>query len=386
MLASSVSLHSKLPAIGQTIFSKMSEMAQKFGAINMAQGFPDTALDPSLKEEVLAAMELELNQYAPAYGTLELRKSIANYAKKVFEQAYDPNKEILVTSGATQAIQSSIQALVKEGDEVIIFTPAYDCYAPLVELAGATPVFCRLKFPDYSIDWTEFKRLLNRRTKMVIVNTPHNPSGRMLTEADIDELIKLTEGTDVVLLSDEVYHNIVFDGKEHKSLASYPKLAERAVIIGSFGKMLNVTGWKVGFCLAPKVILQEIVKVHQFTVFSVNTPVQLGIANYLSKYPEKVQLSIADLESKRDIFIKALKPGKFKVLPCEGSYFCLLDYSKISDMDDEEFAEQLCKEHGVAAIPLSVFYHNPEQNKVLRFCFAKDDAVLLAAAEKLNSL
>ncbi len=360
-------------------------MASKHGAINLSQGFPEADLDPVLRKEVFAAVKAEKNQYAPAMGTIELREAVANYAKRNFEQSYDPKKEVLITTGATQALQSSIGALVREGDEVIIFTPAYDCYAPLVELAGGTPVYCRLKFPDYSIDWTEFKRLLNRKTRMVIVNTPHNPSGRMLGQADIEEFIKLTEGTDILLLSDEVYHSITY-GKEHLSFASFPKLAERSIIVGSFGKMLNVTGWKMGFCLAPKVILQEILKVHQFTVFSVNTPIQLGIANYLNKHPELVEQGVASLIKKRDLFINALKPGRFKCLPCEGSYFLVVDYSAISKEDDVTFSEKLCSEHGVSAIPLSVFYHNPEQNHVLRLCFAKDDEVLLAAAERLNKL
>lgn len=386
MLASSISLQTKLPAVGKTIFSKMSEMALKHGAINLSQGFPDAVIDPLLHEEVSIAIGKNNNQYAPAAGTIELRESIANYAKHHFEQSYQPSSEVLITSGATQALQSSIMALVKEGDEVIIFTPAYDSYAPAVEMAGATPVYCRLKYPDYNIDWNEFKKLVNRKTKMIILNSPHNPSGRVLNTKDIDELIRITDGTDIIILSDEVYHNILFDGKSHHSVASYPKLAERSVVVGSLGKMLNVTGWKVGFCLAPKVILSEILKVHQYTVFSVNTPTQLGIANFLNKYPERVSSMVSNLQLKRDLFIQAISGGKFKALPCEGSYFCLLSYKNISEQNDIEFSEMLVKEHGVSAIPLSVFYHKPEENAVLRFCFAKEDSILLEAANRLNKL
>ncbi|TXC78986.1 methionine aminotransferase [Luteibaculum oceani] len=386
MLASSVSLQTKLPAVGKTIFSKMSEMALEYGAINLSQGFPDAQLDPLLQEEVTKAMLANKNQYAPAAGTLELRTAISKYAKRQFEQSYDPQSEVLITSGATQALQSAITALVKEGDEVIIFTPAYDSYVPAVELAGATPVYCRLKYPDYSIDWKEFKRLVNRKTKLVILNSPHNPSGRLLSSADIDQLIRLTDGTDILILSDEVYHNILFDGKDHHSMASYPKLAERSIVVGSLGKMLNVTGWKIGFCLAPKLILSEILKVHQYTVFSVNTPMQLGVASFLEKYPNKINELLSPLQAKRDLFVKEISKGKFKALPCDGSYFCLLNYSEISDEDDVKFSEWLAKEVRVSAIPLSVFYHNPEQNKVLRFCFAKEDDVLIEAAKRLNAL
>ncbi|MGB0166008.1 MAG: methionine aminotransferase [Luteibaculum sp.] len=386
MLASSVAVHSKLPHVGQTIFSKMSAMAQQFGAINLSQGFPDFPIDPALSFEVANYMATLHNQYAPSNGTEELRTSVSALIRDMYGQSYDPKTEILITAGATQAIQSTIQALVKEGDEVLLFTPAYDCYAPLVELSGATPVYCQLKFPDYSIDWNECKRLLNRRTKLIILNSPHNPSGRAIGAKDVDELIKITEGTDIIILSDEVYHNVVFDGRKNYSLSAVPKLAERSIIVGSLSKMLHVTGWKLGYCLAPKVLLTEISKIHQYTVFSVNTPMQLGVASYMEKNRAKILTAASLYQSKRDVFLNAIKGGKFKALPCHGSYFCLLDYSEVSDLEDVEFTEWLVENHGVSTIPLSVFYNKPEQNKVIRVCFAKGDDILLAAANKLNAL
>ncbi len=386
MLASSIALTSKLPGVGKSIFTQMSELAHEHQAINLSQGFPDFPIDPYLSVEVSNQVAANRNQYAPSAGTLELRQAIADYFQKHHGQAYEPQNEVLVTAGATQALQSAIQALVKEGDEVIIFTPAYDCYAPLVELAGGTPVYCKLRYPDYDIEWSELKKLLNRKTKCIILNTPHNPSGKIISQTDVDELIKITEGTDIFILADEVYHNVVFDGNKHLSMSSIPKLAERSVVVGSLSKMLHVTGWKVGFCLAPKVIMKEILKVHQYTVFSVNTPVQLAIANYLGAHAATVDNAQQVYERKRNVFIQAMQGSKIGVLPCEGSYFCLIDYSQVSEADDVSFAKELVVKHKIATVPLSVFYNKPEQNKVLRVCFAKDDSILQQAAQVLHSL
>ncbi len=381
---SQVHLSSKLPRSGTTIFSVMSQLAADYGALNLSQGFPDFAADPWLIELVLKYMREGANQYAPASGMAPLRELIAQLRKQAHGCFYSPEKEVNVTAGATQAIATVISASIREGDEVIIFTPAYDCYAPYVELNGGIPVYVQLEFPHYRIDWQQVKKLLNHRTRMIIINTPHNPSATVLSKEDLDQLEEITSGSNLLILSDEVYEHIVFDGARHLSVCERPELFKRSFVVGSFGKTLHVTGWKVGYCLAPEILMKEFRKIHQFMVFSVNTPVQLALAEYLSQ--EGATRISGMYQEKRDFFLSSLQGSRFKPLTSMGSYFQLLDYSELSDQPDVEYAWQLTIEQGVAAIPLSVFYNQPTDHKVLRFCFAKKEETLHEAGLRLAKL
>lgn len=376
---------SKLLKTGTSIFSVMSALANETGAINLSQGFPNFEVDAHLVELVNKFMKKGMNQYAPMPGIISLREQIAEKAEKLYSAKYNPETEITITSGGTQAIYTAITSVIKDGDEVIIFDPAYDCYAPAVELNGGIPVHIQLKPPSFSIDWSQVKKFLNQRTRMIIINTPHNPMGTILTARDMQQLEKITKDTDILILSDEVYEHIIFDGYEHQSVMRFPKLAERSFVIFSFGKTFHATGWKTGYCVAPAKLMTEFRKVHQFMVFAANTPIQYALAEYM-----KGKKSYDDLKSfyaqKRDYFLKLIKGSKFKTLDCSGSYFQLLDYSKISKEKDTEFAIHLTKEAGVASIPVSVFYRNPVDLKLLRFCFAKDNSTLEQAAEKLCSI
>lgn len=378
-------ISSKLPKVGTTIFTVMSKMANDFNAINLSQGFPDFPVDPKLIELVNHFMQKGHNQYPPMAGILPLREGIAAKTEQLYGAQYNPESEVLVTAGATQAIFTTIQALIKEEDEVIIFTPAYDCYAPAVELAGGKTIYVPLEAPDFKIDWEEVKKLVTRRTRMILINTPHNPTGTTWKQEDLAQLERITSGNDILILSDEVYEHIVFDGEEHQSVAKYPNLAERSIIIGSFGKTFHATGWKVGYALAPKNIMAEIRKVHQYNVFTVNHPVQYALAEYLKDSSNYNQVS-AMYEEKRNFFLHAISGSRFTTIPSAGTYFQLLGYDKLSDKNDIEFAEELTKEHGVASIPISVFYHNQVQNSMLRFCFAKENETLEKAAEILVKL
>jgi len=384
-MKTAVSLHSKLPTTGLSIFAKMSALAREHNALNLAQGFPDFSCDPELVKLVSKAMQNGHNQYAPLAGVPELRNAIAEKTGKLYGAKYNPETEITVTAGATQAIFTAITALIREDDEVILFTPAYDCYEPAIELAGGKPVHVELKQPGFTIDWKEVKKLVNRKTRMIMLNSPHNPSGAVLSPADIQELEKLVEGTEIIILSDEVYEHIIFDGITHESIAKYPKLAERSLVISSFGKTYHNTGWKMGYIVAPEAITAEIRKIHQFNVFSVNTPAQYGVAEFL-KYEDRYRELNAFYEQKRNFFIKALEGSKFKLIPAKGTYFQLLDYSTISDKRDVEFADELTIKHKLASIPISVFYHNEPDIKLLRFCFAKGEETLKRAADILHSL
>ena len=363
----------------------MSALAKEHNAYNLSQGFPDFEVSPKLIEHVHAEMRAGFNQYAPMEGAIELREQVAIKTEKLYGAHYNPEKEVTITAGGTQALYTAFTATIREEDEVILFTPAYDSYAPAIELCGGKPIYVPLEAPHYKIDWNEVKKLINRRTRMIVINTPHNPTGTIFSADDMAHLESITRDNDIIILSDEVYEHTVLDGFQHQSIARYPKLAERSFIIGSFGKTFNVTGWKVGFCLAPTNLMREFRKVHQYMVFSVNTPIQRAIAEFLKD--ENNYIHIPDLfQEKRDFFIRALNGSRFKVTPTQGTYFQLLNYSNISDEKDTEFAKRLTVEHKVASIPVSVFYHNPTRDQVLRFCFAKQEETLEKAAEILCRL
>ena len=375
-------VRSKLPKVGTTIFTVMSALANEHNAINLSQGFPNFETSPELISLVNKYMKKEMNQYAPMQGILPLREAISEKMFDLYQAKYSPDTEINITAGGTQAIYTAITAVVQPGDEVIIFEPAYDCYAPAIELQGGIPIYIQLNAPDYHINWDEVKKLINQRTRMIMINTPHNPTGAVMSEADMKQLEKITNNTDIIILSDEVYEHIIFDGIPHQSVAKFPKLAERSFIIFSFGKTYHTTGWKMGYCLAPANLMTEFRKVHQFLVFCVNTPIQYAVAEYMKKKEEYLGLN-KFYQDKRDYFINLIKDSKFKYTPASGSYFQLLNYSTISKEKDTDYAIRLTKEIGVASVPISVFYHHPVDNKFLRFCFAKTNETLEQAAEKL---
>jgi methionine aminotransferase len=373
---------SKLPAVGTTIFTVMSRLANENNAINLSQGFPDFSGSEELIDLVYKYMKDGHNQYAPMAGVMPLREVIAQKTFDLYGAKYDPEKEITITAGATQAIYTAITAMIKEDDEVIVFEPAYDCYTPAIELNGGKTVYVQLKAPDYSIDWSQVQKLINHRTRMIIINTPHNPTGAVMTKEDMQKLEKMTKNTDIVIVSDEVYEHIIFDGQEHQSVARFPKLAERSFIISSFGKTFHTTGWKVGYCVAPENLMTEFRKVHQFLVFAVNTPVQLALAEYLQKKKNYTDLG-KFYQKKRDHFNKLIRNSKFTFEPSAGTYFQLLKYEDISKDKDTDYSVRLVKEAGLASVPVSVFYHKPTDNKVLRFCFAKKEETLEKAADIL---
>ncbi|MCC6251740.1 MAG: methionine aminotransferase [Bacteroidia bacterium] len=378
-------LRSKLPTTGTTIFTVMSQMAVEHNAINLAQGFPDFSVSTDLINLVSKYMKKGYNQYAPMAGSMKLREIVAQKVEDLYNTKYNPDTEITITSGATQAIYTAISAIVNEGDEVIVFEPAYDCYIPAIELNGGKAIFVQLKFPEYSINWDDVRKLINKHTRMIIINNPNNPTGSILSTEDLMNLEKLIRNTDIVVLSDEVYEHIVFDSNEHQSVARFPRLAERSFIISSFGKTYHATGWKMGYCLAPINLMNEFRKVHQFLVFSANHPVQLALAEFMARTEEYLNLGNFYSE-KRNYFQSLLKNSKFELLPCNGTYFQILKYDKISQESDIKFAEILTTRYGVASIPVSVFYHRKIDNKVLRFCFAKENSTLEKAAEKLCSI
>ncbi len=379
------SLYSKLPKVGTTIFSKMSALAASENAVNLSQGFPDFNCSDDLIELVSQAMRSGNNQYAPMPGVMALRESIAEKTEKLYSGVYNPETEITVTAGATQAIFTAIAATVKEGDEVILFTPAYDCYEPAIELVGAKAVYVQLKEPEYRINWEEVKKVINQRTKLIIINTPHNPTGAIMTGQDMIQLEKLLDKSDILVLSDEVYEHIIFDGYEHQSVARFPKLAERSFIVSSFGKTYHTTGWKIGYCLAPAELMKEFRKTHQYNVFSVHTPVQIAYAQFLKN--EESYLSLRNFyQEKRDLFRSLIEGSRFDLLHTAGSYFQLLGYEKISEKSDVDFAVELTQKQKIASIPISVFYNRPIDNKVLRFCFAKEDETLKRAADILCNI
>lgn len=375
-------LNSKLPTVGTTIFSVMSKLAKEHNAINLSQGFPDYATNPKLIKFVADAMIDGHNQYAPMEGLFALRELVAEKMSSFYDVNYNPETEITITAGGTQAIFTALASVINPGDEVIIFEPAYDCYSPTIKLLGGLVKPFELHAPDYAIDWEMVKMLFSVNTKMIIINNPHNPTGSILSKKDIDALIKLTKNTDILILSDEVYEHIIFDGEQHESVSKYPVLKERSFIVASFGKLLHTTGWKIGYCLAPAKIMTEFRKVHQFNVFSVNTPMQIGISNYLKS--ENIYQEIPSFfQQKRDLFRSLLSETKFKLLPCKGSYFQCVSFERISEEKDIDFAKKLVTDFGVASIPVASFYTKNSDTKILRFCFAKEEKTLKSAIERL---
>ena len=385
MISSSVAIDSKLPWVGTTIFTVMSKLATDCGAINLSQGFPDFQAEPALFEATLRAMNEGRNQYPPMAGMPELRAAIAGKVESLYGVRYDADQEITVTAGATQGLFTAIAAFVRSGDEVIVFAPFYDSYVPSIETVGGRAVYAQLRYPDYKPDWAQVRALITPRTRMIIVNSPNNPTGSLLDAADLDALAELTRNTDIVVLSDEVYEHIVYDGARHASVAAHPQLSTRSIVVSSFGKTYHITGWKIGYVLAAAELMTEFRKVHQFNVFTVNTPCQLGIAEYMRDPARHLGLA-AFYQHKRDFFRAQLRDTKFELLPCRGTYFQLARYDAISDLPDREFAQWLTREVGVAVIPVSVFYPSGRDDKVVRFCFAKQESTLAAAGERLRRL
>jgi methionine aminotransferase len=375
----------ELSKIGTTIFTVMSKLAVDCGAINLSQGFPDFQADASLFEATFRAMQAGRNQYPPMSGMPELRTAIAGKVEALYGARYDADQEITVTAGATQAIFTAIAAFVRPGDEVIVFEPVYDSYVPAIETVGGTAVYAQLNYPDYKPDWDQVRSLLTKRTRMIIINSPHNPTGSLLDAADLAALADLTRDSEVIVLSDEVYEHILFDGARHESVARFPELAARSIVVSSFGKTYHITGWKIGYVLAARELMSEFRKVHQFNVFTVNTPCQIGIADYMQDASRHMGLA-AFYEQKRDFFRNQLTGSRFELLPCHGTYFQLARYTAISDMPDREFAQWMTREVGVAVIPVSAFYHDGHDDRVVRFCFAKQEATLAAAGEKLRQV
>lgn len=380
-----VSIASRLPQVGTTIFTVMSALAQQHGALNLSQGFPDFDAPADLLALLDEATRAGHNQYAPMAGMPVLREAIAEKVQALYGATYDVDTEITVTAGATQGLFTAIAALVHPGDEVIVFAPVYDSYAPSVELQGGKVVYATLNQPGWRPDWDEVARLITPRTRMVIVNTPHNPTGSVWTADDMTRLEALLKGTDIVVLSDEVYEHMVFDQARHESVLRYPGLAERSVVVSSFGKTYHITGWKVAYCVAPRALMAEFRKAHQFIVFTVHAPSQVALATFMKRPGWYEQLK-ALYQGKRDIFRQALTGSRFELLPCQGTYFQCVRYSAISDEGDRAFVERLVTEHGVAAIPVSAFYPDGRDEGVIRFCFAKSAATLEKALERLIRL
>lgn len=378
-----LSLQSKLPGVGTTIFTVMSKLAADVGAINLSQGFPDFDCDPALVERVAHHMREGRNQYAPMQGVAALRQAIAANYETFHGRRYDPDTEITVTSGGTEGIFDAVAAVVRAGDEVVVLEPCYDSYVPAIELSGGVPIVVPLLLPDYRVDWDALARAVNPRTRLIIINSPHNPTGAILTREDIQQLTALVTATDILIVSDEVYEHIIFDGAQHESMARHPELAARSFIIGSFGKTYHVTGWKVGYAVAPAALTTEFRKVHQFVTFSTNTPVQYALADMLATQPGLRELS-PFYQAKRDLFLRLMEGSRFRPLPCRGSYFQLMDYAAISDEEDSEFVVRLTKEHHVASIPTSPFLYKSKAPRVVRFCFAKKDQTLEQAADRLQ--
>jgi methionine aminotransferase len=363
----------------------MSKLAADTGAINLSQGFPDFDCDPALVDAVARHMREGRNQYAPMQGVPVLRQAIAAKYQALYGATYDPDTEVTITSGGTEGIFDAVAAVVHPGDEVIVFEPCYDSYVPAVEVCGGKAVVISLRYPDYAVPWDDVRAAITPRTRMIMLNTPHNPAAVILEEDDIAELVRITDGTSIMIMSDEVYEHIIFDGARHQSMARHAFLRARSFIVGSFGKTYHVTGWKIGYVVAPAALTTEFRKLHQFVTFSSNTPIQYALAEFLSEKRGYPELS-AFYQRKRDLFLELLAGSKWKPLKSRGTYFQLLDYSAITDEKDMDFALRLTKEHGVASIPTSAFLYKQSAPKVLRFCFAKKDETLTTAAGRLRNL
>ncbi len=378
-------IQSKLPNIGTTIFTVMSGLAKEHNAINLSQGFPDFACNPLLLELAQKYMRDGFNQYPPMQGVLPLRERITEIIKNCYGATYNQDTEITITAGATQGIYTTIAAFINKGDEVIVFEPAYDCYVPAIELHGGVAVPLQLVYPNFTINWEAVKEKVNSKTRMIIINTPHNPSGTVLSEHDLLQLESIVSNKNILVLSDEVYEHMAFDNQLHQSVARFEQLRQQSIIISSFGKTVHTTGWKIGYVAAPKEIMVEFRKVHQFLVFAVNHPLQLALSDFLAD--KKNYLDLKNFyQQKRDYFQKLISGSRFGIEPCTGTYFQLLNYKKISEEKDTDFAIRLTKEKKIASVPLSVFYSKHTDNKLLRFCFAKKEETLHQAAEIINSL
>ncbi|MBL8404941.1 MAG: pyridoxal phosphate-dependent aminotransferase [Dechloromonas sp.] len=377
-----VRIDSRFPSMGTTIFTVMSRLAADCGAVNLSQGFPDFQAEPALFDAVHRHMLAGRNQYAPMGGLPELRQAIVDKVAALYGPRFDVESEVTVTAGATQAIFTAVAAFVRPGDEVIVFEPVYDSYVPAIENIGGKAVHAQLKFPGYTPDWEQVASLITPKTRMIMLNSPHNPTGSLLTGADLDRLADLLRGTDIVILSDEVYEHILFDGELHASLCAHPELAARSLVVSSFGKTYHITGWKIGYVVGPAALMGEFRKVHQFNVFTVHAPSQLAIAEYMQDASRHLGLA-AFYQEKRDSFRRLMAETPFELLPCRGTYFQLARYDRVSDLPDRAFAEWLTREVGVAVIPVSAFYADGRDDKVVRFCFAKRDDTLEAAAERL---
>ena len=379
-------MRSKLPNVGTTIFTLMSKMAQDYGAINLSQGFPDFDCPDRLKELVTKYLYDRKNQYPPMAGIPGLREQIAEKLKVHYRHSANPETEITVTSGATEALFDAIQATVSHGDEVIVFDPAYDSYEPAIILAGARAVHVPMTLPAYNIDWDHVAQAITVNTRLIIINTPHNPCGSILARDDLDKLAALIRDRQILVLSDEVYEHMVYDGLTHQSVLGHDELKEKSFAVFSFGKTYHATGWKLAYCVAPQVLTEEFRKVHQFVTFTTSSFVQYAIADFMAECPQHTQQLPKFYEAKRDTFCRLITNSRLKFTRSEGTYFQLVDYSEISDMPDAEFANYLTREKGVAAIPLAPFYETPPATKILRFCFCKDDATLEQAAAILCKL
>lgn len=380
-----MNFQSKLPNVGINIFTVMSRFAQQHGAVNLSQGFPDYDCSPELINHVNEAMKKGLNQYSPMSGVKELREQIAKKYEDLYGAIYDSENEITVTSGGSEAIFSAISAVVNRGDEVVIFEPAFDLYRPIIELFDGVVKEVVLKAPDFEIDWNEVRNLISDKTKLIIINNPGNPSTKTLKTSDFEQLNKILKDSNILLLSDEVYEHIIFDGEKFLSAARFPELKERTFLVASFGKLFHITGWKTGYCIAPEWLTNELRKVHQFNVFCVNTPVQYGLAGFLKNKEEYLKLP-EFFQNKRDFLMDGLNSTPFKIIKPEGSYFLLADYSAISDLNDADFAFNLTEKFKVATIPVSAFYKNSPDQKLVRFCFAKKEETMEKALENLQKV
>jgi methionine aminotransferase len=372
----------RLPSTGVSIFTLMSRLAEEHGAINLSQGFPDFDAAPALTALAAAWFSRGCNQYAPMAGVMRLREELAVRIERQYGARYDPGTEVTITAGATEALFSTITALVHPGDEVLLFEPCYDSYVPAVHLAGGVPVFATLRYPEYRVDWEDVRSRLSGRTRLVVVNSPHNPTGTIWSPEDVRQLAELLDGTGVMVVSDEVYEHLTFDGRRHVSIASVPELARRAAVISSFGKSFHTTGWKIGYVTAPAAITDEIRRVHQFVTFAVNTPLQHAYAEFLASGVEVAAVG-RFYEAKRNRFLALVSGSRLRALPCAGTYFVLMDYTAVSNTGDRDMAMRLLERHGVASIPTSAFLYGSEAPPVLRFCFAKQDVTLERAAERL---
>jgi methionine aminotransferase len=382
----SLSIASKLPGTGTTIFTVMSKMAQDLGAINLSQGYPDFDGPPALRDAVARHIGQGHNQYAPLAGIPDLKNRIAAKVEELYRCTVDAEQQVVVTPGATEAIYCALTATILAGDEVIVFDPAYDTYEPGIRLNGGVARRLPLQAPDFRIDWQRVRDTINGRTRMIMLNSPHNPTATVLGLEDIAALREIISDTDILLLSDEVYEHILFDGREHLSLLRYPDLARRSFCVFSFGKTYHVTGWRIGYCVAPPALTREFLGIHQFINFSTNTPLQYALADFMRDDP-RFPLELAEFyQRKRDLFVELLEPSPFRLLPSHGTFFQLADYSAVSDLGDQEFAAWLTREHGVAVIPISVFYEKPPDQRIIRFCFAKNDATLRDAARRLATV